>query len=361
MPDLLPPNIALSWSLVSQLSSADRALSELAGVARNLPNPHLLINPFVRREAVLSSQIEGTQTSLSELFFFEAAERSEAPRSDVEEVVNYISALEYGLSRLAEQPITLGLLKEMHSRLMQGVRGQDKSPGQFRREQNWIGPKNRPFSWATYVPPAVTLMQDALEGLERYLHSASDLPPLVRLALVHYQFEAIHPFADGNGRIGRLLITLQLCAEGLLPQPLLYLSAFFEHHRDEYIGHLLSVSRNGTWAEWVMFFLEGVAEQARDAVMRAAQLLNLREEYRRRLQSARTSTLSLRVMDDLFSYPALSIPQMARRLDVTPRAVQQIVDKLIDARILEEVTGRQRNRVFVSPEIVSIIAAPASA
>ena len=360
LPNPLPPDIPPSWDLVQHLSAADRALSELAGVARNLPNPHLLINPFVRREAVLSSRIEGTQTSLSELFFFEASEQGETShtdRSDVEEVINYVNALEYGLLNLRDRPISLALLREMHERLMQGVRGQDKSPGRFRTKQNWIGQRGFSLERATYVPPPATHLTTLLGDLESYIRTPDALPPLVRLALIHYQFEAVHPFEDGNGRIGRLLITLLLCAEDLLPEPLLYLSAFFERNRDAYLGLLLAVSRSGAWSEWVTFFLRGVAEQSRDAVNRSIRLLHLRESYRQQLQSAR-STLSLRLVDELFLYPAMTVPRMAKRLGVTPRAVHLIVDKLIEMEILREATGRQRNRVFLAPAIIGIIEAP---
>ena len=261
IPNVLPPELPLTWPLVRAMSDADRAVSELAGVARNLPNPHLLINPFLRREAVLSSRIEGTQASLSDLFVFEASERSEAPQSDVEEVVNYIHALEYGLYVIRQgRRISLALLKEMHELLLKGVRGQDKSPGQFRTKQNWIAEGSRRLENARFVPPPVPQMYDALDALERYIQSPSDLPPLIRLALVHYQFETIHPFEDGNGRIGRLLITLLLCAEGLLPEPLLYLSAYFERHRDEYVDRLLGVSQSNEWEDWITFFLTGIAE-----------------------------------------------------------------------------------------------------
>ena len=252
VPAPLPPALEPSWDLFSRLSDADRALSELAGRAANLPNPHLLIAPFLRREAVLSSRIEGTQASLSDLFFFEAGSpsaRSATRRvpDDVQEVANYVRALEYGLKRTATLPISLRLIREIHGRLMKGVRGNHLMPGEFRRTPNWIGPAGCTLMDATYVPPPVPAMHAALDRFEKYLHQKPTLPPLVRLALVHYQFEAIHPFVDGNGRVGRLLIPLLLCHERLLPQPLLYLSAYFERHRTEYYRHLLTVSQTGSW------------------------------------------------------------------------------------------------------------------
>lgn len=357
VPDPLPPPLIPSWGLVRQISEADRALSELAGVARTLPNPHLLISPFVRREAVLSSRIEGTQASLSDLLFFEASGNIPPQVPDVQEVSNYVKALEYGLVRLQDLPVSLRLIKEIHERLMDGVRGEHLTPGEFRRSQNWIGPPGCTLMDAVFVPPPETEMKEALGELERYLHSPSSLPPLVRLALFHYQFEAIHPFLDGNGRVGRLLLTLLLCAEGLLPQPLLYLSAFFERHRREYYRLLLVVSQSGQWSEWINFFLRGVAEQSRDAIRRSNRLMDLWQAYRQRLQSARLSALLLQLVDELFSYPVITIAQAAEHLDVTQRSAALNIEKLIDEGILDEATGRQRNRIFVAPEIIQIIEA----
>lgn len=234
VPNPLPPHISLTWELAAEISAADRGLSELAGIARTLPNPHLLIRPFMSREAVLSSRIEGTQASLSDLFYFEAAQMPPNPESDVREVRNYIRALEHGLKRLETLPISLRLLREMHQELMDGVRGEHLTPGEFRRSQNWIGPANCTLNDAKFVPPPAEDMMDSLGELEKFLHMPSSLPLVVRLALVHYQFEAIHPFLDGNGRIGRLLLILLLCSEKTLPQPLLYLSAYFEKNRSEF-------------------------------------------------------------------------------------------------------------------------------
>ena len=357
IPSPLPPTLTLSWELVQQNSEADRALSELAGVARTLPNPHLLIGPFMRREAVLSSMIEGTVASLTDLLCFEASGSSIAKPADVREVANYVHALEYGLGRIKELPVSLRLIREMHERLMQGVRGEYMTPGEFRRSQNWIGPPGCLLKDAVFVPPPVDEMMETLGDLEKYLHMPSELPPLIRLALIHYQFEAIHPFLDGNGRVGRLLLTLLLCTEGLLSQPLLYLSAYFERYRRDYYNLLLGVSQSGRWYEWVMYFLRGVADQSQDAVRRSNRLLDLRQEYRQRLQSARSSALLLQLVDELFSYPAISISLAAKRLDVTPRAAQLNVDKLIAEGILAEMTGRKRNRVFITPGIMKIIEA----
>ena len=358
VPPPLPPALEIDWDLANTLSEADRSLSELSGVARTLPNPHLLIAPFVRREAVLSSRIEGTQAGFSDLIFFEAAPSAKPPIEDVKEVANYVSALEHGLARLKDLPVSLRLIREMHERLMHGVRGESMTPGEFRRSQNWIGPPGCTLADAAFVPPPVAEMTQALSDFEKYLHEPPVLPPLVRLALIHYQFEAIHPFVDGNGRIGRLLITLLLCVEGLLPQPLLYLSAFFERHRQEYYRLLMAVSQSGSWRPWIAYFLRGIAEQSSDAVKRANLLLSLRQRYREKMQSARSSALLLQMVDDLFSTPALDVSSASKRLNVTPRAAQLNVDKLIKSGILKEATGRRRNRIFVAAEIIDIIEAP---
>ena len=358
VPQPLPPALEIDWDLANTLSEADRSLSELSGVARTLPNPHLLIAPFVRREAVLSSRIEGTQAGFSDLLFFEAAPSAKPPIEDVKEVANYVSALEHGLARLKDLPVSLRLIREMHERLMHGVRGDSMTPGEFRRSQNWIGPPGCTLADAAFVPPPVAEMTQALSDFEKYLHEPPVLPPLVRLALIHYQFEAIHPFLDGNGRIGRLLITLLLCVEGLLPQPLLYLSAFFEHHRQEYYRLLMAVSQSGSWRPWIAYFLRGIAEQSSDAVKRANLLLSLRQRYREKMQSARSSALLLQMVDDLFSTPALDVSGASKRLNVTSRAAQLNVDKLIKSGILKEATGRRRNRIFVAAEIIDIIEAP---
>ena len=358
VPNPLPPQLTLNWDLVNQLSEADRALSELAGTARTLPNPHLLIGPFIRREAVLSSRIEGTQASLSDLLFFEASGSVDPKAPDAREVANYVKAMEYGLARLKRFPLSLRFIRELHERLMERVRGEHLTPGEFRRSQNWIGPHGCTLMDAAYVPPPVEDMEHALGQFEAYLHAPSELPLLIRLAGIHYQFEAIHPFVDGNGRIGRLLITLLLCQDGALSAPLLYLSAYFERNRSEYYRLLLAVSQAGRWGEWISFFLRGVAEQSRDALARSARLLALWQTYRGEFQSARSSALQLRLIDQLFAYPAITATQAAKLLHVTHRSAQLNIDKLIRKGMLKEVTGKQRNRVFVAPQIVTIIESP---
>jgi Fic family protein len=358
VPNPLPPKLEITWELAERISDADRSLGELAGVARTIPNPHLLIEPFTRREAVLSSRIEGTQATLTELFSAQASARRKGPSEGVQEVLNYINALEYGLKRLKQHPISLRLTREIHERLMKGARGQSLSPGEFRRAQNFIGPPGCKVENATYVPPPVPRMKDALDRFEKYLHERRRmLTPLVRLSLIHYQFEAIHPFWDGNGRVGRLLITLLLCSEGLLSQPLLYLSAYFERNRREYYRLLLDVSQSGNWTDWIRFFLDGVSEESRDAVARSNQLLALRQEYRERLQAQKFPGRTLELMELLFREPAITVSSARDHLKVTTRAAQQNVDKLLREGIVKEVTGRQRYRVFVAQKIIQIVEA----
>jgi Fic family protein len=360
VPPKLPPKIGITWALASKLSEADRAVSQLAGIARTLPNPHLLIDPFMRREAVLSSRIEGTQASLSDLFAYEASPTTPSlanrpHRSDVQEVHNYVMALDYGLTRLNELPISSRLICEMHERLMQGVRGESATPGQFRSSQNWIGPPNCLLKEATYVPPPVDEMHRSFSDLERFLNGTVELPPLVVIAIAHYQFEAIHPFLDGNGRIGRLLLVLLLCTRGVLPAPLLYLSAYFEQNRTSYYDGLLSVSQKDDWVSWITFFLKAVTTQSNDAVLRSNRLVDLQGTYRARLLASRASSTLLRLIDHLFTYPAITLGSSARFLECTPRTAQQNIDKLLENGILNEVTGRQRNRIFMATEIVQVI------
>jgi len=359
VPNPLPPRIPWTSELAIALSEADRALGELAGLGRSLPNPHLLIRPFVRREAVLSSRIEGTQATLFDLYAYEAVQLAMfKPPPDVHEVYNYVRALEYGLERLRTLPLSLRLIREVHARLMEGVRGEHQTPGEFRRSQNWIGPSGCTLNEATFVPPPVPEMQEALYAFETFLHAPPALPPLICLGLIHYQFEAIHPFLDGNGRIGRLLTTLLLCAWGVLPEPLLYLSAYFEAHQQTYYDLLLAVSQRGAWEEWLAFFLHGVASQARDAVIRAGRLQDLRERYRERFQAARAAARLLQVVDLLFAQPLLTVRQVETALDVNFSTAQRYVNQLEKAGLLQEITGQARNRVYRADEVLRVIEEP---
>ena len=355
VPHPLPPKFDIGPATINRLSAADFALGQLQGVGQMLPNAQLLIAPFLRREAVLSSRIEGTIASLDQLVLFEVEPSRDPQNPDVGEVANYVSAMQYGLTRLEELPVSLRLIRELHEKLLTGVRGQDKRPGEFRQTQNAIGQQGRPVEEARYIPPPVAQMNQALSEFEFFVHEPTELPFLIKLALAHYQFEAIHPFLDGNGRIGRLLLSLLICEKEYLTQPMLYLSGFLEKHRDRYIDSLLRVSQSGDWAGWVDFFLEGVAEQSADAVDRSGLLLKLREQYREKAQTARASALPLLLIDELFQNPALTITMARRVLDVTAVSAQRSVDRLVDLGILEEVTGQQRNRIYLAREIMSIV------
>jgi Fic family protein len=355
VPPSLPADLELPNELVPVLSDADRAVGELSGVGAWLPNPHILITPFLRREAVLSSRIEGTQATVTDLVLFEAEAGKGPETGDAQEVFNYVEALRLATDPARRLPLSLRLIRDMHRTLMTGVRGGHATPGEFRRSQNWIGPPGSLLVDAAYVPPPVDEMNACLNDLEAYLHSAAPLPPLARIAAVHYQFEAIHPFLDGNGRVGRLLISLLLQEWELLPKPLLYLSAYFEARRNEYYERLLAVSTKGDWTGWLRFFLEGVSTESRDVIDRARRLIDLREDYHGRLQVTRASALLIKLVDHLFERPAIRINMAQEHLGVTFRAAAQNVQKLVDARILHEATGRDRNRIFVASEILDLL------
>jgi len=355
VPAPLPPVLQFNEATLNLLSVADQKLGELAGVGKMLPNPHMLIGPFLRHEAVLSSRIEGTLATEEELLLFELNPNVEVRAPDVREVANYVRALEYGFKRLKDLPVCLRLIRELHERLLQGVRGADRRPGEFRTVQNCIGIQGQPIQNARFVPPPVLELGAALDQFEKFLSDRSGLPLLLELAVSHYQFEAIHPFVDGNGRIGRLLLSLLLCERGPLPQPLLYLSAYFEKNRTQYVERLFEVSRSGAWHEWIQFFLKGVAIQSEDAIARCQKLLGLWQQYRGRMQTVRASALGLDLIDSLFSSPALTIPMAASRLKVTYASAKLNVDKLVKSGILKEITGHRRYRIYVAPEIISII------
>ena len=360
VPPPLPPDLAFDARLASRLSGADRAIGELAGVGRGLPSPLLLIGPFLRREAVLSSRIEGTESTVTDLVLFEAAPYAIRGRpGDVREVANYVRAVEEALRADRDLPISLRLIQRLHEILLAGTRSEHLTPGEFRRSQNWIGPAGCRLEDAAFVPPPPDEMRVCLHAFEKYLHAPTSLPPLVRVALVHQQFEAIHPFLDGNGRVGRLLITVLLAEWDLLPQPLLYLSAFFEARRDEYYARLLAANRDGAWDAWIEFFLEGVREQSRDVIGRARRMFDLRESFRERLHAPRGSALPLRVVDRLFETPAITVAQARELLGVSPRAASLVIGKLVSADVLREVTGRSRNRIFVAWELIDVLQAPA--
>lgn len=361
VPAPLPPALAWDLELVAQLSQADRAVAELAGSIRHLVNPALVIGPLSRQEAVLSSRIEGTQTSLTELYANEARQLvfmdMQAPPSsdDVREVYNYFRALQHGVERLSSLPVSLRLLRELHRILLQGVRGERCAPGNFRQTQNWIGREECTPPEATYVPPPVAQMQDCLNEFEKYLHSPDQTPPLVRMAFIHYQFEAIHPFSDGNGRIGRLILSLLGVEWQLLPQPFLYLSGYFERHRQEYYERLLAVSETGAWREWVCFFLRGVDEQAKITAEKVIRLVTLREDWLGKLTKARASLKLRQLVDCLFELPIITVPRAVQELGLSRTACERHIQHLLNEGILERFGEGAHPREYYAPHLLNIV------
>ena len=357
VPDPLPPVLAWSQDLARVLSDADRLVGRLSGAGARLPNPHLLMRPFIRREAVLSSRIEGTQATLGELLASEAGAAVSRSPEDLREVANYVAALEHGLKHLKRRPVSLELVKALHARLMAGVRGGAAAPGQFRREQNWIGPAGcTPFD-ATHVPPPPDEVRVCLNAWEAFLADGS-LPPLVRVALLHYQFEAIHPFRDGNGRVGRLLIALLLSQWGVLPTPVLYLSAFFEATRREYYDRLLGVSRHGEWEEWLSYFLRGVARQSEDAISRAERINQLLTGWRV-AAAERGGKTALRLIDMVAVNPFLVATFAARQLGVAFTTAQRGIERLVRLGVLAEASDARRGRVYCARKLMDILEEPA--
>lgn len=357
VPDPLPPRFDWTPPLVNVLSEADRLVGRLAGEGRRLPNPHVLIRPFVRREAVLSSKIEGTQASLGELLAAEAGAVVDRSPEDLREVGNYVVALEYGMARLSRGRLSVDLLKELHRKLMTGVRGNLAAPGELRRTQNWIGRPGASIQQATYVPPPPDEVPRCLEAWEHFLRDES-LPPLVQIALLHFQFEAIHPFRDGNGRVGRLLITLFLIERKILPTPLLYLSAFFEATRRDYYDGLRGVQERSEWEAWLLYFLTGVAVQAEDALARAEQINGLLGKWQEQVAGG-SSQAPVRLVSLLGENPFWTVSGVARRLGVAFTTAQRAIDRLLALSILTKVGESRRDRVYCAKKLLSILEAPA--
>jgi len=356
VPNPLPPRLDWTAQLANALSAADRAIGRLAGEGRRLPNPHLLIRPFVKREAVLSSRIEGTQATLGELLAAEAGAAVERSPADMREVANYVTALEHGVARLGKLPLSLRLIRELHAQLMKGVRGETADPGHFRRSQNWIGRPGATLATATYVPPPPDRLMECLGPWEQFLHDTS-LPPLIQIGMAHSQFEAIHPFLDGNGRVGRLLITLFLVEREILPAPLLYLSAFFEATRAEYYDRLLGVTERGEWEAWLQYFLTGVARQAEDAVSRAQRIDALLTSWR--VKVARIASKPVADLIDLLAEnPFCTATGIAKRLGIAFTTAQRAIDRLESAGVVIRVSAAKRNRVYCAQAILDILEEP---
>ena len=351
VPGPLPRGLDLNGPLVKRLDEASRSVSMLAGVGETIPNPNSLIRPFMRREAVLSSSIEGTQASISDLFIYEA---SGIRRRDVVEVSNYTRALDSGLDLLDTLPISLRLVNRVHERLLAGVRGDEKRPGELRNAQVWIGHEGVDIGDARFVPPPPHMLSELLLDWERFVNEESELPPLVQCALMHYQFEAIHPYLDGNGRVGRLLIILFLCAKSVLSAPLLYLSAYFEKDKNQYYDQLLGLSQTGEWNVWLDYFLKGVAEQSQDALDRVRRMRQLQDRYRLDFHGRRASANTLRLGDQLFASPYVTGPWAAKVLNVSQTGARRIIDSLVSYGVLEEIEGTWP-RVYVAREILEAI------
>ncbi|MFM9114908.1 MAG: Fic family protein [Planctomycetota bacterium] len=350
IPNPLPPDppIVISPEIQVLLSRADHALGRLDGSIQTLPHPDLFVFMYIRKEAVLSSQIEGTQSSLQDVLAAEAQILTPDHPQDVEEVVNYVRAMNYGLERLKELPVSVRLIREIHAELLKGVRGQHLTPGEVRTSQNWIGPGGCSLNEATFVPPPPHEVAQHLGELERFLHSATPLPMLLRIGMAHVQFETIHPFLDGNGRVGRLLIAFLLCEQEILIKPMLYLSHYFKQHRQEYYDHLQSVRDRGTWEDWLKFFLQGVVDVSKQATETARRILTLRETHRLAIteQFGRAAGNGHRALEYLYEHPIVSVHEVQDLIGTTYAAANQLVGKFVASGLLMEVTGQARNRKF---------------
>jgi Fic family protein len=361
LPAPLPPDppVRLEGGLRVLLSRADRALGRLDGSVATLPNPDLFVFMYVRKEAVLSSQIEGTQSSLQDLLAAEAElfDSVDVPR-DVDEVVNYVRAMKHGLARLRELPLSVRLIREIHEQLMDGVRGGRLTPGELRRSQNWIGPGGARLSEATFVPPPPDVVPEALGALEAFLHARDELPLLVKIGLAHAQFETIHPFLDGNGRVGRLLITFLLTQGGVLEKPVLYLSHFLKQHRQEYYDRLQAIRDHGDWEGWLTFFLTGVEQVSGEAAEMARRVLLLRERNRTEITEklGRVAANGHRVLESLFDSPILSVGDAQALTGTSFAPANQLVARMTELGILREVTGNARNRRFLYEPYVRLFA-----
>ncbi|NBX03871.1 MAG: Fic family protein [Alphaproteobacteria bacterium] len=356
IPAPLPPELEWTPRLVKLLSDADRLIGKLAGEGARLPNPHVLLRPFARREAVMSSKIEGTQATLGELLAAEAGAVVDRSPDDLREVGNYVVALEHGVARLKELPLCVRLIQELHEKLMTGARGHHATRGQFRKTQNWIGKPGCTPATASFVPPPPDEVEPCLAAWEKFLNE-SDLPPLVTIALAHYQFEAIHPFLDGNGRVGRLLITLYLIEKRILPAPLLYLSAFFETSRRDYYDSLLAVSTRGAWADWIEYFLLGVARMSEDAVSRAERMNEKLAKWQKAVAGESTKT-PMRVVELLASNPFITVKGGAEKLGVAFTTAQRAIQRLESLGIVQAGPGK-RDRVYCAEALLDILEEPA--
>lgn len=354
VPKKLPPEppIQMDLEMLKLLSDADRKLGRLDGITQILPNPELFVAMYVQKEAVLSSQIEGTQASLTDVLDICSDSKND---TEIQDVVNYVNAMNYGLARLKDFPLCLRLIREIHQKLLEHGRGSNRNPGEFRTTQNWIGPAGSTLLNATFIPPAIPDMRDALGDLENFFYEEDNIPSLIKIALIHAQFESIHPFLDGNGRVGRLLITFWLCSEKILTEPLLYLSYYFKSNRSEYYDRLMAVRKTGDWEGWVKFFLKGVASVSDEATESAKLIIGLKERYTKIL-SNKSNNNYVKLLDSLFHNPFISKNSVTEMLDISYPTASNIVEEFVRLGILFDITpDQQRNKRYCFSEYVDIL------
>lgn len=359
VPKKLPPDPPIQFDMEMQylLSQADRRLGRLDGITQILPNPELFVAMYVRKEAVLSSQIEGTQASFVDVLNAEYNQVDDQRRDDVGEISNYVRAMNWGLNELSHFPLSLRLIRNIHERLLSGTRGSHRNPGEFRQSQNWIGPAGCTLENATFIPPSVPDMEQALSDLELYFYDESDMPALIKIALIHAQFETIHPFLDGNGRMGRLLITFWLCQQEILSKPLLYLSYYFKQHRTEYYDRLMDVRKKGDWESWIKFFLRGVAEVSEEATDSAKAILRMKEDYSAQLYSRDANNSNYqRLLNELFEHPLIKRPDVMRMLGVSNPTAGSVIDVFLELGILTDLDEeKSRNKLYAFSSYISIL------
>ena len=358
IPVALPPikTIKYSEKLRNILSEADRALSRLDGVVNVLPNSDLFIAMYVKKEALLSSQIEGTQASLEGVLRFEANLEPEEDINEVKEVINYIKALNYGIARLSELPISNRLIKEIHKILIQGTRGTSKIPGEFRKMQNWIGLPGAALSDAIFVPPPPEKVPELMSELEKFIHQKDEIPPLIKIALIHAQFETIHPFLDGNGRVGRLLITFYLYCKKILSHPLLYLSVYLKKNRSRYYDLLMEIREQDRWEEWLKFFLEGIKEVSEEAIILAKEIIILKEKLLKTLFLNKISSIyAVEFLNLLFIKPIITSTDIVKNLNTSKETANQLIKKFEKINIIREISGKKRYKKYIFLDYINII------
>lgn len=351
------PSIKFDEELLNLLSQADRAIARLDGIVTVLPNPEIFIAMYVKKEAVLSSQIEGTQASLEGVLEFEANLLPKDNIEDIKEVVNYVNAMNYGIERIKTLPMSLRLIKEIHKiLLLEKTRGSTKNPGEFRTVQNWIGPSGASLSEAIFVPPPPNMVVDLMSDLEKFIHQKDNIPPLIKISLIHYQFETIHPFLDGNGRMGRLLITLYLFWKGLLSKPLLYLSFYLKKNREEYYDLLMKVRQDGLWGDWMKFFLNGVYETSQESATTAKEIIKLKDQFIEKLyENSISSIFAVKLLEILFASPLIESKDVVSKLNINKDTANELIKSFERIGILQEITGKQRYKKYIFKDYVNII------